>query len=111
MQHEETMRKGSNAVSLPSHMCPTSERQRRTPVVICAFSRWIKLFLIKTTTTKEIARCIDQHFDRRIDNGPAFANDLLKYLLNLLGSINEFTTAYSSEKNGIVDRANGIFNM
>ena len=42
----------------------------------------------------------------RTDNGPAFANDLLKGLANLLGSTNEFTTAYSSEENGIVERAN-----
>ena len=82
-------------------------------VVICAFSRWIELFPTKTTTAEETARCIHQHFGRwgtadrlRTDNGPAFANDLLKGLANLLGSTNEFTTAYSSEENGIVERAN-----
>ena len=42
----------------------------------------------------------------RTDNGPAFANDLLKGVANLLGSTNEITTAYSSEENGIVERAN-----
>ena len=42
----------------------------------------------------------------RTDNGPAFANDPLKGVANLLGSTNEFTTAYSSEENGIVKRAN-----
>ena len=82
-------------------------------VVICAFSRWIELFPTKTTTAEETARCIHQHFGRwgtadriRTDNGPAFANDLLKGVMNLLGSTNEFTTAYSSEENGIVERAN-----
>ena len=82
-------------------------------VVICAFSRWIELFPSKTTTAEETARCIHQHFGRwgtadrlRTDNGPAFANDLLKGLANLLGSTNQFTTAYSSEENGIVERAN-----
>ena len=81
--------------------------------MICAFSRWIELFPTKTTTAEETARCIHQHFGRwgtadrlRTDNGPAFANDLLKGLANLLGSTNEFTTAYSSEENGIVERAN-----
>ena len=71
-------------------------------VVICAFSRWIELFPTKTTTAEETARCIHQHFGRwgtadrlRTDNGLAFANDLLKGLANLLGSTNEFTTAYS----------------
>jgi hypothetical protein len=77
-------------------------------VVICAFSRWIELFPSKTTTAEETARCIHQHFGRwgTADNGPAFANDLLKGLANLVGSTNEFTTAYSSEENGIVERAN-----
>ena len=42
----------------------------------------------------------------RSDNGPAFANDLLKGVANLLRSSNELTTAYSSEINGIVKRAN-----
>jgi len=40
------------------------------------------------------------------NNGPAFANDLLKGVAKLLGSTNEFTTAYSSEGNDIVERAN-----
>jgi len=47
-----------------------------------------------STTAEKTARCIRQHF------GPAFANDLLKDLANLLASTNEFTTAYSSEENG-----------
>lgn len=94
---------------LPKH----EEGYQYTLVVICAFSRWIELFPTKTTTAEETARCIHQHFGRwgtadrlRTDNGPAFANDLLKGLANLLGSTNEFTTAYSSENYGIVERAN-----
>jgi len=82
-------------------------------VLICGFSRWIELYPTRSTTAEETARCIHQHFGRygtadriRTDNGPAFANDLLKGLANLLGSSNEFTTAYSSEENGIVERAN-----
>jgi len=98
-----------SVVSLPSHMCGPlpkhEEGYQYTLVVICAFSRWIELFPTKTTTAEETARCIHQHFGRwgtadrlRTDNGPAFANDLLKGLANLLGSTNEFTTAYSSEE-------------
>ena len=82
-------------------------------VLICGFSRWIELYPTRTTTAEETARCTHQHFGRygtadriRTDSGPAFANDLLKGLANLLGSSNEFTTAYSSEENGIVERAN-----
>ena len=47
----------------------------------------------ETTTAEDTARCIHQHFGRwgtadrpRTDNGPAFANDLLKGLANLLRS-------------------------
>jgi len=93
---------------------PTDEEgYQHILVLICAFSRWIELFPTKTTTAEETVRCVHQHFGRwgtadRIwtDNGPAFANDLLKEVANLLGSTNEFTTAYSSEENGIVERAN-----
>ena len=80
--------------------------------MICAFSRWIEPFPTKTITAEETARCIYQHFGRwgtadriRTDNGPAFANDFLKGVANLLGSTNEFTTAYTSEVNGIIERA------
>jgi hypothetical protein len=82
-------------------------------VVICAFSCWIELFPTKNTTAEETARGIHRHFGRwgtadrlRTENGPAFTNDLLKGLAYLLASTNEFTTAYSSEENGIVERAN-----
>jgi len=104
-------------VSLPRHhigpLPKDEEGYQYILVEICAFSRWIELFTTKTTTAEETARYIHQHFglwgtaDRlRTDNGPAFANDLLKGLANLLRSTNEFAAAYSSEENGIVQRAN-----
>ncbi len=68
-------------------------------VMMCAFLRWIELFQLRPQLQKNL-----QSYPS--DNGPPFANDLLKGLANLLGSTNEFTTAYSSEDNGIVERAN-----
>ena len=38
-----------------------------------------------------------------IDQGPAFHNELVQELLRLGGNEHSFATAYSSEKNGIVD--------
>ena len=42
----------------------------------------------------------------RSDKGPQFANALIAQLTELLGSEQEFTTAYSKEENAIVERAN-----
>jgi hypothetical protein len=40
------------------------------------------------------------------DQGPAFHNELVQELLRLCGIDQSFTTAYLSEENGIVERAN-----
>ena len=40
------------------------------------------------------------------DQGPAFHNELVQELLRLCAIENSFATAYSSEENGIVERAN-----
>jgi hypothetical protein len=41
-----------------------------------------------------------------IDQGPAFHNELVTELVRLCGIEQSFTTAYSSEENGIAERAN-----
>ncbi len=40
------------------------------------------------------------------DQGPAFHNELVTKLVRLCGIEQSFATAYSSEENGIVERAN-----
>jgi len=40
------------------------------------------------------------------DRGPAFYNELVSELLRMSGTEKSLTTAYSSEENGIVERAN-----
>jgi transposase InsO family protein len=82
-------------------------------VIIDAFSRWVELYPTKTTTAVETASCIFQHFGRfgtpevvHTDRGTAFHNELVEELLRMSGTEQSLTTAYSSEENGIVERAN-----
>ena len=77
------------------------------------FSRWVELFPTKTTTAAETASAILNHIGRfgtpeviHTDQGPAFHNDLITELTRLCGIEHSFATAYSSEENGIVERAN-----
>ena len=82
-------------------------------VLIDAFSRWVELFPIKTTTALESDSCIFQHMGRfgtpevvHTDSGTAFHNELVSELLRMTGTEQSLSTAYSSEENGIVERAN-----
>ena len=82
-------------------------------VLIDAFSRWVELFPTKTTTAVESASCIFQHMGRfgtpevvHTDRGTAFHNELVSELLRMTGTEQSLSTAYSSEENGIVERAN-----
>jgi len=71
------------------------------------------LFPTKSTTAIETASVILNHIGRfgspeviHTDQGPAFHNELVQELLRLCTIENSFATAYSSEENGIVERAN-----
>ena len=82
-------------------------------VIIDAFSRWVELFHTKTTTALETASVIINHFGRfgspeaiHTDQGQAFHDELITELLRLCGIEQSLATAYSSEENGIVERAN-----
>ena len=72
-----------------------------------------ELFPTKTTTAIETTSVILNHIGRfgspeviHTDQGPAFHNELVTELLRLGGIQQSFATAYSSEENGIVERAN-----
>jgi len=76
-------------------------------------SRWVELFTIKSTTALETATLILNHIGRfgspqviHTDKGPAFNNELITELLCIYAIEQSFTTAYSKEENGIVERAN-----
>ncbi len=82
-------------------------------VIIDAFSRWVELFPTKSTTAAETASIMLNHIGRfgssdviHTDQGPAFHNELVQELLRLCAIEQSFATAYSSEENGIVERAN-----
>jgi transposase InsO family protein len=82
-------------------------------VIIDAFSRWVELYPTATTTAVETASCIFQHFARfgnpdvvHTERGTAFHNEIIEELLRMTGVEQSLTTAYSSEENGIVERAN-----
>ena len=82
-------------------------------VIIDAFSRWVELFPTKSTTAVETASVMLNHIGRfgnpeviHTDQGPAFHNELVQELLRLCAIEQSFATAYSSEENGIVERAN-----
>jgi transposase InsO family protein len=82
-------------------------------VIIDAFSRWVELFPTKSTTAAETASVMLNHIGRfrspeviHTDQGSAFHNELVQELLRLCGIEQSFATAYSSEENGIVERAN-----
>ena len=82
-------------------------------VIINAFSRWVELFPTKSTTVVETASVMLNHIGRfgnpdviHTDQGPVFHNELVQELLRLCAIEQSFATAYSSEENGIVERAN-----
>jgi transposase InsO family protein len=82
-------------------------------VVVDCFSRWVELYPIPDLTALQCARVLLQHVGRygvpatiRSDRGSQFVNDILAELCSLLGTEQEFTTAYSKEENAIVERMN-----
>ena len=82
-------------------------------VVIDCFSRWVELYPVETTTAIETADCLFNFYGRygsaetiSTDRGPAFHNEIVQQLVELGGSDYQFTTAYSHEENGIIERHN-----
>jgi len=67
----------------------------------------------RSTTAVETASVILNHIDRfgspeviHTDQGTAFHNELVQELFHLCAIEHSFATVYSSEENGIVERAN-----
>lgn len=82
-------------------------------VVICCFTRFVELYAINDTTAQPAARSLLAHIGRygapaqlRSDRGTQFVNNVIKELLQLVGTEHLLTLAYSKEENAIVERAN-----
>ena len=82
-------------------------------VIIDRMSRYVNIFPIKTTESREAVQCLLKHVSifrkpkvLRSDGGSQFANQLLEELLRLFRTEYEKTLAYSKEENAIVERAN-----
>jgi transposase InsO family protein len=82
-------------------------------VIIDTFTRWTELYALESTTSQEAAGCLLNHvctfgIPNQIlsDNGPQFANDLIRALSRMLGVDFQTTIPYSKEENAIVERAN-----
>ena len=82
-------------------------------VLIDSFSRYIMLYPIKEKTSRAVSKAIllmigDYGAPKTLvsDRGPCFISDVLRDLLQFLGTEHEFTLSYSKEENGMVERAN-----
>jgi hypothetical protein len=74
-------------------------------VIIDAFSRWVELFPTKSTTAAETASMLLNHVGR-FGSLEVIHNELITEVIRLCGIEQSFATAYSSEENGFVERAN-----
>lgn len=91
----------------------TEDNSKYILVMICTFSRWVHLFALKRLLAKEAAEKIIQYIgiygspkQFLSDRGTQFKNETFSELNRLLGIDHQFSTAYSSEENGIVERVN-----
>lgn len=82
-------------------------------VVICCFTRFVELYSISDTSAAQAALALLQHIGRygapsqiRSDRGSQFVNETIAELLSCIGTEHCLSTAYSSEENAPVERAN-----
>jgi len=82
-------------------------------VIIDSFSRYINLYPTKSTSALDAVIPLIHHvglfgLPKEIlsDNGTQFANELMDELTKALNIDQRFTTPYSKEENGIVERSN-----
>ena len=82
-------------------------------VIIDCFTRWVELFPMPDTSAIASARALLNHCGRfgvpgeiRSDRGSQFVNNILSDFRRLVQTEEQFTTAYSKEENGLVERAN-----
>jgi transposase InsO family protein len=91
----------------------SSDGYKHILVIIDRMSRYVNIFPLKTTESREAVLSLLKHIAifrkpkiLRSDGGSQFANQLLEELLRMLGTEYQQTLAYSKEENAIVERAN-----
>ena len=101
------------SVDLIGPLNPTSGGQKHILVVIDCFTRFATATPIPNKTAKIVADALMVHFgyfgvpyELMSDGGKEFVNPIIKELLEMIGSKNTTTLAYSHEENSIVERAN-----
>ena len=82
-------------------------------VIIDCFSRWIELFAAKDTSAASAGQALLQHIGRfgapsqlLSDQGSQFVNGVIAATLQLMGTQQITTMAYSKQENSIVERSN-----
>ena len=82
-------------------------------VIIDAFSRFVKLYPVKDTSAKAALNSLLDWVgmfgipaEMVSDNGTQFANELVEQFLEIIATTDAKIHAYSSEENGMVERAN-----
>ena len=84
--------------------------------IIDCFTRWVEFYPAPTCSAEEAASALYQHAGRygnarciMSDNGSQFVNETCDTLCELMGTTRRFTSPYSHEQNGIVERLNREF--
>jgi hypothetical protein len=82
-------------------------------VFIDAFTRFVELYAVPDTTAEVCATKLLDHVGRygvptyiQSDHGSQFVNQLITEFITLMGATQRLTLQYSSESNGLVERAN-----
>ena len=82
-------------------------------VVIDCMSRWVELYNLPSLSSEAVVDCLIQYCGRfgvpkimNMDNDPILRANIVKQLMQALGTKEKYNIAHSSEENGIVERAN-----
>ena len=96
-------------------LLPDENGNNHIIVIIDAFSRWIELYPCKDNLAENTALALLKfytHFSRSdsvvvvSDNGQTLVANIVEELTELIGIKHDTTMAYSSQENGMVERAN-----
>ena len=85
--------------------------------IVDTFTRWVKLYAVPEATAEQACKCLLINFGRfgsptiiRSEKCPHFANSQIEKFLRATGILQNFTLAYSSQENAIVERNNKEIN-